>query len=128
MAIRREFTAEDRAYKATDLPRVDVPTAGFYVVRLVKNGPRVPVFIWHGAPMDPETGELLDRSPRWQALRGGKQIDIDEVWPSALKEPITEDEYDHLMAVKAWAERYAPHSPEANPTKPIDLHRLPSIF
>ncbi len=97
----------------------DEPTAGFYKVRLTRNGPFVPVKIWHGPPLDPVTGEEMDRSWRWQALRNGEEIDIDFVWPWAGRNPISEAEYKRLAATMAWA-RKVPSAPENQPHEPIN--------
>jgi hypothetical protein len=109
-------------------PRTDQPIAGFYRRRLVKGGPWVPVLIAYGAPLDPVTGEELDRSPRWQAWSGGREIDVWNLWPDCSGEPITKAEYTHLRDVGEWAERHAPRSPEANPTRAISLNQMPTIF
>lgn len=108
--------------------RVDIPAAGFYRIRLTRGGIWVPVHIWHGPPHDPETGEKLDRSYRWQAKRNGEYVDVSEVWPWCAKEPITEEEYHYMLATKNWAETNAPESPEAQPRRKIDLLTAPIRF
>lgn len=100
---------------------VDQPQEGYYKTRLVKGGVWCPVRIWYGQPLDPVTGELLDRSPRWQALRNGEEYDAASVWNWCCGNPISEADYNHMMAVKEWAEKHAPDEPEANPRRAIDL-------
>jgi len=40
---------------------------GYYLIRLDRaRRVSVPVRVWYGPPNDPETGEPLDRSHRWQ--------------------------------------------------------------
>ena len=108
------------------------PVAGHYRRRMVKGGPWVGVKLWFGAPADPETGDPLDRSPRWQAEQAGKVIAGDDaiqnLWTSCCREPITEAEYKFLLADAAWCKENAPADPLANPTKPIELGSMPSLF
>lgn len=99
---------------------VDQPQEGFYRTRLVRGGPYVPVHIWYGPPHDPETGEVLDRSHRWQALRNGQECDAAEVWNWCAGNPITEAEYRHMLAVKTWATEHATTEPEANPYQAVN--------
>lgn len=107
---------------------VDTPTAGFYAMRLVRNGPLVPVRIWYGPPHDPVTGEELDRSHRYQAELGGKPTDVDRVWPWCAKHPIDEAEYRYMLGVSQWAAEHAPKEPEAQPRQPVDLGTMKPIF
>lgn len=112
----------------------------FYAVRLTKGGPRCPLKYWWGLPADPVTGELLDRSPRWNVLLNGEFVDPDRVliirggindakgYVDVKGEEITETEYLYLLQVRDWATTYAPDAPEANPREKIDLNRLKPIF
>jgi hypothetical protein len=75
---------------AVDVTR---PAEGYYRFRLRSGSVFGGVRIWYGAPLDPVTGEELDRSWRWQALFNGEPIDLDRVWPTCAGDPITEDEY-----------------------------------
>lgn len=104
------------------------PVAGHYRRRLVRGGPWVPVRIWYGPPADPETGEELDRSPRWQAQVGDEIRDGVEEWPSCCNNPIDAAEWRYLMAERDWCREFAPDEPAANPTKPIDLGALKPLF
>lgn len=113
---RKEFTQDQRNFKST-APRADVPVVGFYRRRLVKGGPWVAVRIWFGPPRDPVTDELLDRSPRFQALRSGLEVDIWAVWPECSGEPLTETDYYKLLA-----------SPSTDPLMPVNLNFAPTIF
>lgn len=106
----------------------DEPQAGFYRGRLVKGGPWVPIRIWFGAPLDPLTGEELDRSHRWQAERNGEFVEVDAVWPFCAADAINEAEYRYLLATNQWAAEHAPDAPEAAPRQKIDLNRLPTLF
>lgn len=100
---------------------VSCPVAGFYRFRLRADGVRGAVRIWHGPPLDPVTGEELDRSWRWQASINGEGIDIDHVWPMCAKDPLTEKEYNFMLARQDWAKRHAPESGFADPRKKHDL-------
>lgn len=108
--------------------RADEPTAGFYRYRLRAGAHPVGVRIWNGPPADPVTGELLDRSWRWQASVNGRAIDLDRVWPACGREPITEAEHDHLSGLETWGREHAPHGPQANPTQRIDMLSAPLPF
>jgi len=111
---------------------LDQPVEGYYRRRLVSGGPWVGVRIWFGLPADPDTGELLDRSPRWQAEQTGKVIAGDDaiqsLWVSCCREPITRKEYEFLIADAAWCRENAPDEPASTPSKPIDLNNRPSLF
>jgi hypothetical protein len=112
---------------STKLVSVDImtPRAGFYRMRLRRRAHPVGIRIWHGPPHDPLTGEVMDRSWRWQATANNRPIDLDRVWPVCAREPIDEAEHDRLCARQAWGEAYAPGSPEANPMQSINLLTAP---
>jgi hypothetical protein len=74
---------------------VDSPESGFYEM---KDGDRwAAVAIWFGPPNDPETGEELDRSYRWQARRNGQEADPWELWPYVCARPISQEQYLELL-------------------------------
>lgn len=98
----------------------ETPAAGFYRTRLRSGGVYVGIKIFHGAPLDPVTGEELDRSHRWQALCNDKPIDLDRVWPRCAREPVSAKEYAYLTTLQGWAEEHAPDSAIADPTRRID--------
>ncbi len=100
---------------------VSTPVAGFYRCKLVSGGVRGGVRIWFGQPLDPVTGEELDRSLRWQALFDGEPVDLDRVWPGCAGDPITEDEYHRYVARARWARENAPDSAYASPRRKVDL-------
>lgn len=93
---------------------------GYYLLRR-EGRIEVPVRIWYGPPEDPDTGEALDRSPRWQvevfgidasdpdapALLWGREItSLDEIWPAAAKLPIDRAEYLYRVERAEWAEQH----------------------
>lgn len=86
-------------------------------------------------------GELLDRSPRPQALisaeitaRAILQFGVGdvpvEVHGVTLRniEPASESEWRFLVAHAEWAREHAPDHPKATPRKPVDFNTLPMRF
>jgi hypothetical protein len=118
--------AAERAKLAPVQP--DRPVAGFYKGRMVRNGPWVPIRIWHGPTRDPETGEELDRSWHWQAERLGVEIDVFIVWPYCAGHRIEQAEYDYLLADHRWAVANNPDDPAARPRDAIDHHAMKPVF
>ena len=102
--------------------------AGYYRTKLVSGGVQVGIHIWHGPPHDPDTGEVMDRSHRWQAHCNGRYIDIDRVWPGCGGDPIDKAEYEYLSKLQDWGEANAPESSFAKPFKPVDLLTAPLPF
>lgn len=110
--------------------RPDCPVTGYYRTRLVAHGVWCPVHIWHGQPADPVTGELLDRSPRWQATIRGEPYggDVLDLWFWVSAHPISKAEYDYQVAMHKHATEHEPRLPEAAPKTRIDHHRMPPVF
>lgn len=79
------------------------------------------VRLWHGPPLDPIDGSVLDRSWRWMAEFDGEPIDFERVWPACTGQPITEAEYRQLVARREWARREAPGSAYAEPGRKVDF-------
>lgn len=103
------------------------PQAGFYKRKLVKGGPWVAARIWLHQEIDPETGQLMaDEVLRCEV--GGRARDPVEQWTWLCNEPISQAEYEYLMASRTWAAANAPHEPVANPMKPVDHNLLPIPF
>lgn len=95
---------------------VDKLVAGFYKRKLVRGGPWVGVELKLAPSADPSdpTNEM-DRSPRWQAIVCGVEMDPHETWYSCCDRPITKEEYDR-MTVKS------------DPFAKIKLNDEPTIF
>lgn len=106
----------------------DEPIAGYYRMRLRSGAAFCGIRIWHGAPLDPVTGEEMDRSHRWQAQANGEPIDLERVWPKCAADPVDEAEYQYLTSVHAWAKENAPNSPQANPMRRINPLTAPTPF
>lgn len=109
---------------------VSTPTAGFYRVKLARGAVWSPVKLWFGPPLDPLTGEELDRSPRWQALVRGFlwERDVLELWTWCAGQPIGESEYEYLLAIHRHASAHEPGMPEARPREQIDLNVMKPLF
>ena len=105
------------------------PREGFYLGRLVRDGPFVPIKIWWGPTPDPDHPENpMDRSSHWQALRNGKPVAIERVWPWCAKNEITKSDYEYRLAAVVWDREYDPASAGANPTKAVDLNTAKPLF
>lgn len=102
-------------------PVISKPEAGFFRTRLAKGGPFVPARIW----LD-ET--IPERPDMWLAEVNGKPADALRWWPSLAGNRITEEEFNHLVRVVAWAEASAPNAPEANPRTAINLADQPAFM
>lgn len=111
---RRDFAAAAGAVDVT------TPVAGFYRGKLRSGGVLVGIRLWYGAPHDPVTGEIMDRSLRWQAHANGRYVEFDDVWPACADEPISEADYDFYASRQGWAEENAPQSAYANPRRKLD--------
>lgn len=109
-------------------PRVDIPEVGFYKARMVRGGPWTAIKIWFAPTNDPETGEPLDRSPRWHATRNGIEIDVWRVWPGCSGRPITEDEYEKMIWAQLDAALGDRDDPVLSPTRPIEINRTKPVF
>ena len=106
----------------------DLPIAGHYRFRMRSGAAFCGVRIWHGAPLDPVTGEELDRSPRWQAMVNDEPVALERVWPKCAADPIDAAEYQYLCDVQAWAKVNAPNSPQANLMRKINPLTAPTPF
>lgn len=95
----------------------------------------VPIRIFFGPPRDPDTGEPMDRSWRWQveingvlagdperpAYIGGFPVEsIDVFWPHCATEPIDRAEYDYRVARADYAEEHDPDDPYGGTGARID--------
>lgn len=91
----------------TDHPSHPEAIDGYYLFREMigrkENGRGIfteyrPCRIWYGPPLDPETGEELDRSWRWQATLAGEEVALERIWPWAGLNKITEEAYLNALA------------------------------
>lgn len=105
-----------------------VPVAGYYRFRMHGGAVWGVVRIWHGPPLDPVTGEELDRGWRWQANFNGEPIDVERVWPVCAKHPTDYENYDRAIARQQWAQEHAPDSAYADPQARLDRISAPLPF
>jgi hypothetical protein len=102
--------------------RVYADKPGLYAITLAKNAPEVGCLVAYGPPIDPLTGETLDRSYRWSVWINGKEVHNSPAQYDRLLigRVITEAYYRWLLADRAWARQHAPDSPEANPRQRVE--------
>ena len=106
----------------------DVPVSGFYRGKLRSGGALCGFHIWYGAPLDPLTGEELDRSHRWQAHCNGEYVEIEDVWPYGVQLQITEIAYNKHCQQQRWAKDNAPQSALADPRRKSNPITSPIYF
>lgn len=105
------------------------PECGYWLIRLIRNGPLVPACIQRVQTMH-EPGEpenTMERSPFLAAFINGEPVHIDRVW-MVRGQPIAEAEYKYRCALTDWAQQHAPDMPEATPTKRIDLAQIAPVY
>lgn len=107
---------------AEDLPVETDPQPGFYKRRLVRGGPFVPCRIWIFSPVD-ENGDLVG-DEKLQAECNGKFADPESQWEWLRSMPITEAEYNYLVAAIDWAKENAPDEPMANVREKTDWTKV----
>lgn len=116
--------------------RTDEIQPGYYETRLIKGGPPVGVRITYGPPVDPLTGEEMDRSWRYRVFVQGKERPddgearwLDFLWNVAIcADRIDEDRYNYLVATHEWEVEYRPDLPAASPRQVVDIGRLKSLY
>lgn len=107
-----------------EIRQTDKPKTGFFKMRLAKGAPEVGALIFIPCPIDPFYGFPMDRPRHIEAMINGKPCDVDRVWLSKA-ERISQAEYEFLLADRAWASAYAPSTPEANPSKKLNIKDVP---
>lgn len=120
------MTPTTQKREAAERRIVDAPEPGYFAIRMVKGGPLVAARIYASDHACPVTGVAGERPRRLLAEIAGRDADVDRVW--LYGRPIPEAEYRYLMGVQTWAETNAPRDPAANPSDPIDLNRMESLF
>lgn len=111
--------------------RMDRPEPGYWLMRLVRNGPRMPAAIfWHettGEPGEPENTMHGTRPRFLSAMIAGKVVALDDVW-LRRGDTITKAEYDFRVADAEWSRQHALDEPQAQPHKPINYMTAPLPF
>ena len=115
---------------------------GYYLLRSAGRVD-IPIRIWFGAPLDPDTGELLDRSPRWQVrvygidasdpeypplIYGRPMEKIEDVWPKCARWPTSEADYRYRVERAEWAEQYDAADPFGTKSGKVDHMTAPLPF
>lgn len=114
-------------------------TQRFFRARLAKAGPFIGVSMFFGPPVI--DGDELDRSPRWQVTVGAETtsravltlgadeipVEVEDVLLRSV-EPVTEAEWQYLVAHQTWAAEYAPNHPKADPRSAVDFNTIPLPF
>lgn len=85
----------------------DFPRAGYWRVRLTKDGPLVPIHIVELAPVEEETGALIGDVTH-EAITKTGPVAVADVWPWCGKMPISRKEFEEMMGATA-------AQPEATP-------------
>ena len=113
----------------------DVEEGHFLLTRWRAGKIAIPIRIWFGPPNDPETGEPLDRSWRWNveinghdandpqrpARIGDREVhDLVGIWPECKANPISAADYALTVAEAIWAESYDPRDPRGTISGRID--------
>ena len=103
---------------------VDHPEPGFFELRLVRGGPRVPAKI---VLVDGLWGAWINGDPCGDMSADPVAADgVLRIWHAGRR--ISEQDYQHKLNVKAWAQTHAPDHPAANAERPITLASQPPIF
>ncbi len=84
-------------------------------------------------------GEILDRSPRWQALvrteKTGRAIiqgdhvpvEVEGIFLRNIK-PTTRANYEYLVSHADYSTAHAPDNPDASPTEAVDFMKMKTPF
>lgn len=108
----------------------------FFRARLAKAAPFIGVRMFFGPPI--VDGEELDRSPRLQVTVGHDTtshavlmlgsddipVEVEDVLLRSV-EPVTQAEWQFLVAHQSWATDHAPNHPKAEPRKAVDFNTIP---
>lgn len=114
----------------SDAPRpILSPRPGYWLLRLAKNGPRLPAAImWVHTTREPGNPmNAMERSPFLAAFIAGDPVSLDEVW-LRRGTAIAEDEYNFRIADLRHARKFRPDDPLTKPREAIDLDNVPLPF
>jgi len=105
----------------------------YWTAQLAKAAVDIGVMTFFDGPL--VDGEILDRSPRWQALVRTEQtgrailmgdhvpIEVDGIFLRRIR-PTTKSNYEYLVSHAAYSTAHAPHNPDAAPTTAVDFMTL----
>lgn len=102
----------------------DDPQCGYFKRKMVGGGVFVPARIWLVAETDIGTGELLD-DEIFQCEVDGQRADPVEQWSYLAANPISEQEFQYMTALRNHAVRHEPDHPMADPRKAVNWLRVP---
>jgi len=109
------------------IPRIDEPQVGYYQVKLVKNGPYVPVIVWDNVTEKDEAGDYQEDQGLTCRING-ELVNVYEQWVYFANNEITKAEYDFMCADAEHAREWRPDDPKSQPRKAIDLSTQKPIF
>lgn len=104
---------------------------GYYRVRLVKDGPWVPVCLEESVEVDELTGEAMGDAVYTLTVDGRVILNFETKYRQwgLFGQKIDQAEYAYMRATTRHASRYdVAHHPAANPDKPVDLMTCPLPF
>lgn len=109
----------------------------YWTAQLVKSGVDIPVMTFFDGPLI--DGEILDRSPRWQAivrlettgraiLQGDHvPIEVEGIFLRRIR-PTTQANHEYLSAHAAYSTAHAPSNPDAAPKEAVDFMKMKVPF
>lgn len=103
----------------------DSPQCGWFKSKVSRHGIEVAARIWIEQEICPVTGELLSDEVMKCEI-AGRLVDPGEVWMWQAGQPITEQEYNYLIARDEYARAWALDEPAANPYKAVDWLKVPT--
>lgn len=105
-------------------PLLSEPQPGFYKTKMNGKGPDVPVgLFWIEGEI--EDGEKVSDDYMECNINGDRHRDWLKILDLSTRlVPISRADYDFLVDLNSWARDHAPSTPEANPRRPVDLHKL----
>lgn len=74
-----------------------------------------------------DDGELLG-PPSFEALQDGEPVKAHDIWTWVADQPISETDYEFMVAKADYAKKYTPNAPEANPRKKVNRKDIPPLF
>lgn len=108
------------------------PEPGYWMIKLVRNGPLVPACVRMTETTHEPGNESNDmtgtRSPQLAAFILDEPASLDRVWTAVKHAYIDEKEYQYRVELARWAKQHSPEEAAAQPRKPIDLLREPPPF
>ena len=104
----------------------DWPSPGLFEIALIKGGGTVAAAMFVPCPMDLETCEPNNEGRKLQALVNGKwnfnPFDICMAC-KGFGERVSAQRYQYLIDDRAWAAKFAPHLPEADPWRAVAVDK-----